>query len=140
MAEPTRNRPTTNQQPETRKKATVCWTQTSYIAPLGVTVFVFYWARNGRRAKIKLYVERHLVCNSLFMNLNIHSNEDVFGMIVIFGTAGSSPPRFYFVTVLWGSSHFMNCAKEPNTKIMTFTSNKEMHSQTMAIPSCSTLW
>jgi hypothetical protein len=28
---------------------------------------------------------------------------------------------------LWGSSHFMNCAKQPNTKITTFIYNKEMH-------------
>jgi hypothetical protein len=46
------------------------------------------------RNKIKKYVEHHLVCIASFTNMNIHSNEDVVDMAVIFGTAGVFPPHF----------------------------------------------
>jgi hypothetical protein len=46
------------------------------------------------RNKIKIYVERHLVCTSLFANMKIHSNEDALGMAVICGTVGVCSPHF----------------------------------------------
>jgi hypothetical protein len=49
-------------------------------------------ARN--KIKYRLSVTWHgMYCTCLFTNMNIHSNEDVFGMAVIFGTTGT-PPHF----------------------------------------------